>query len=183
MLGANGALNNSTTFDSLTYNGRWNVPYNHPYNPFSMQGVLVSEFASSSYGYHIFKTSSASYIRHYFGGWSDKWLRFDNFGCNTPEDLASLLGVMGSKYYTTITPSSDLNDCRQGVFFYYTGATPIVFPVNTPISGLNAREFILESYKIYNTTVQKLHFIGETWLRYGYSTSNWSDWRKVQFAT
>lgn len=91
VLGVNGQLSNNVSFDSLTHNGNWYV-IAHPDSPTSGTGVLVCKFASDIYGYQMFKTSTATYIRHYFGGWAKEWQRLDNFGCNTAADLASLLG-------------------------------------------------------------------------------------------
>ena len=82
----------TTQFDSLIgINGVWHVTNNHPDNPLNATIVLISGYASRSYGYQIVKSSSATLIRHYFGGWSNVWQRLDNFNCNTLSELKEAL--------------------------------------------------------------------------------------------
>lgn len=107
-----------------------------------------------------------------------------NFIKSTPAALASLLGVKSNVNYTQINSSTDLNTLRNGLYFYkVTNPSDPGYPSRVPTPSVTPSDILIEATYIGNITVQVLHFIGESWIRYGYSTTNWSGWIKIAGAS
>ena len=88
-----GVISNLSDLDELTQNGQYWIDVNQWY------GNLINIIGKGNGGYNrrlqIWWNSNGNEVKirnYYLSTWGN-WSRVDNFGCSTPEALASLMGV------------------------------------------------------------------------------------------
>ena len=113
--------------------------------------------------------------------WKD-WVRLDNFGCNTAEELASLLGAFGN--VKTLPADTDCNTIlTTGIYFFATTGSSTIEAMHKP-SRNNCVVFCI-SYLISNGYyIMQFHI--DQHINYGVHirskdqiSGDWSDWAKL----
>ena len=116
--------------------------------------------------------------------WED-WVRMDNFGCNTPEALALLLGAL--IYSTNIKENSTITDLnaetgnsnRFSRFFVSQQSAPDNLP-----NGVSSNRFFLEIYNMSNYYILQKIYIAQTanisiYYRSKFGDNNWTNWKTI----
>lgn len=97
VLGGFQTFDYNTDLDTIRTTGKGLVSASTPNVPKEDYGVLDTQFFTNNGGtfgverIQFISNLKDVYQRVYWNGWN-AWTRCDNFGCNTPADLASLLG-------------------------------------------------------------------------------------------
>jgi hypothetical protein len=110
----------------------WNASAVAPANAPAPQGSFVDYRTFKNIKtLTVYNNSGAIYTNTYWNEWKG-WIRADNFNCNTPADLASLLGV---KETVSLSSGTDLNDIKDSTKIYTCSSATIASAlVNCPVS-------------------------------------------------